>query len=102
LGTKPKNESPEKQSDNEPSVIELIVRRGARTRFRALKQKAASLPVKVTWDRRKNERRAAKSRVDADDDRRKNERRQRPPFSWQVADFVVVERPRRKRAKKKG
>ena len=66
----------------------------------AVISKAVGRPVKVIWDRRKGERRAA---TDAKglDDRRKRERRQRPPFSWHVADFVVVERPRRKRLKKK-
>jgi len=100
LATKPKPGSAENPSDNEPSIVELIVRRGARTRFQTLKHKAASLPVKVIWDRRKTERRTGSGQPD-DDDRRKSERRQRPPFSWQVADFVVVERPRRKRSKKK-
>jgi hypothetical protein len=26
-------------------------------------------------------------------DRRRAERRQNPPFTWELADFVVVERP---------
>jgi hypothetical protein len=99
VGTKRKTESAENPSDNEPSIVELIVRRGARTRFKALKHKAASLPVKVVWDRRKTERRTGSGQP-GDDDRRKSERRQRPPFSWQVADFVVVERPRRRSKKK--
>jgi hypothetical protein len=100
LGAKRKAAPPEKQSDSEASIIELIVRRGARSRFKALKHKAESLPVKVVWDRRKHERRAAGGRPGALDDRRSTDRRQHPPYSWQVADFVVVERPRRKRPKK--
>jgi hypothetical protein len=71
-------------------VVALIVRRGARQRFRKLKQKTTNLPVKVQWDRREAERRTASGAID--ENRRKGDRRQPPPFTWDVGDFVVVER----------
>src|SRR5436309_11712088 len=80
-------------------VIALIVRRGASGRFRKLKEKTATLPVKIQWDRREHERRRASGTID--DNRRKADRRRTPPFTWDVGDFVVVERaeqrPRKKR-----
>jgi hypothetical protein len=79
------------------SVVELIVRRGARDRFRKLKKKAAQLPVKVAWDRRRDERRAAAQQVDVD--KRKSDRRGDPPFTWDVADFVVIDKVRRRRTR---
>ena len=71
-------------------VIALIVRRGASGRFRKLKEKTETLPVKVQWDRREHERRTAAGTVDQN--RRKADRRRTPPFTWDVGDFVVVER----------
>jgi hypothetical protein len=65
--------------------VELIVRRSAIRRFDKLKQATATLPaLKVSWDRRTN---------DAAGDTPQTERRQKPPFTWDVADFVVVEKP---------
>jgi hypothetical protein len=75
-----------------PSV-ELIVRRGARARFQKLKQKTAHLPVKVAWDRRGGERRAVTDQVNVN--RRKSDRRGNPPFTWELGDFVLVEKVRR-------
>ena len=68
--------------------LEIVVRRGAIRRFHKLTQKTESLPVAVTWDRRQGERRAAA--IEAGDDRRAGDRRQKPPFTWEVSDFVVV------------
>jgi hypothetical protein len=66
--------------------VEFIVRRTAFRRFNKLRQATADLPeVKLTWDRRSS---------DAQDGQRKTDRRQQPPFTWDTADFVVVERPR--------
>ena len=79
-----------------PVSVELVVRRGALRRFQALKEKAADLPVKVTWDRRTAERRKASAAVG--EDQRKSDRRQKPPFTWELSDFVVV--APRKRTKK--
>ena len=75
--------------------VELIVRRGALRRFQKLKEKAASLPVKVTWDRRLGDRRLVSEA--AGPDRRKADRRQAPPFTWDLSDFVVVPARTRKR-----
>jgi hypothetical protein len=72
-----------------PSIaVELVVRRGALRRFQKLKEKAADLPVKVSWDRRQGERRTESTHSDLE--RRKADRRQKPPFTWEVSDFVVV------------
>jgi hypothetical protein len=68
-------------------VVELIVRRTALRRYHKLKRATAALPaLEVSWDRRTN---------DAMDARPQTERRQKPPFTWDVADFVVVEKPAR-------
>lgn len=72
-------------------VVEFIVRRKALRRFDKLKQATKDLPeVKLSWDRRMSERRI--SPKGADGDKRQTERRQKPPFTWEVADFVVVEK----------
>jgi hypothetical protein len=73
----------------------LIVRRGAVDRYEKLKKKTAGLPVEVTWDRRKKERRTASGATE--NDRRKSDRRQKPPFTWELSDFVVVEKKPRSR-----
>ncbi len=78
--------------------VQLIVRRGARERFLKLKKKTADLPVEVAWDRRKQERRRATSEH-SDAERRKADRRQTPPFTWELSDFVVVEKPPRRQKK---
>ena len=71
-------------------VVELIVRRTAIRRFDKLKRATAALPaLKVSWDRRTN---------DAMDAGPQAERRQKPPFTWDAADFVVVEKPARRAA----
>jgi hypothetical protein len=69
-------------------ALQLVVRRGAVRRFHYLKQNTASLPVTVSWDRRQDERRTESG--EANPDRRKTERRQDPPFTWELADFVVI------------
>jgi hypothetical protein len=78
-------------------TVQLIVRRGAVGRFQKLKKKTADLPVEVEWDRRTAERRTG-SRATATE-RRKSDRRQTPPFTWELSDFVVVERPLPRRKK---
>jgi len=80
----------------EPAVtIELIVRRGARQRFQKLKAKTAALPVKVSWDRRQADRRTASNTID--EDRRTKDRRDKSPFTWDISDFVVVEKTRKRK-----
>jgi hypothetical protein len=78
-------------------TVKLIVRRGAVDRFQKLRKKTADLPVEVSWDRRKGDRRTASHGVQAE--RRKNDRRKQPPFTWELSDFVVVEKTRRRRKK---
>jgi len=68
----------------------IVVRRGALKRFDRMKKKTAGLPVTLMWDRRVGgERRSEASGVTRD--RRRSDRRQQPPFTWALADFVVVE-----------
>ena len=78
----------EKSSRKKP--IDIIVRRGALRRFDKLKRQAEGLPVNVTWDRRLGDRRKpAESKVSSE--RRASDRRKQPSFTWDLADFVVVE-----------
>jgi hypothetical protein len=77
--------------------VELIVRRGALRRFHKLKEKTADLPVEVLWDRRQSDRRAASGKVAAD--RRSADRRQKPPFTWEVSDFVIAAKPQPRKKK---
>jgi hypothetical protein len=64
-------------------LVEVFVRRGALRRFDAFKRKTTELPVRVSWDRRVHTGEAPEDQPD---------RRQAPPFTWDAADFVVVER----------
>ena len=75
------------------NAIEIVVRRGAMRRFDALKTRTSELPVVVTWDRRDTDRRGSKASMQVPRDRRATDRRQDPPFTWELADFVVVPPP---------
>jgi len=77
-----------KNATRQSNTVELVVRRGALRRFQKLKEKAANLPVKVSWDRRQGDRRTSSNQPNSE--RRKADRRQKPPFTWEVSDFVVV------------
>ena len=77
--------------------IEIVVRRGSLRRFDALKTRTAELPVVVTWDRRVNARREEEE-TGGKGSRRYAERRRTPPFTWDLADFVVVEPPKRRKS----
>jgi hypothetical protein len=79
-------------------AIEIVVRRGSLRRFDALKTRTKELPVVVTWDRRTNERRDDQQAAGAARNRRESERRRTPPFTWDLADFVVVEKPKRQKS----
>jgi hypothetical protein len=79
-------------------IVELVVRRGALRRFHKLKRATANLPVKLSWDKRRRDRRTSAS--DVEGKRRQVERRKKPPFTWDVADFVVAEAPTRQRSVK--
>jgi hypothetical protein len=74
--------------DTSEPPIQMIVRRGANPRFDALKRKTKHLNVQVVWDRREDERRNEAGAIDTE--RRHQDRRRTPPFTWDVADFVVV------------
>jgi hypothetical protein len=69
--------------------LRIFVRRGAIRRYARLTRDSRLLPVDVEWDRRQEERRAAAKSPAAD--RRKADRRRKPPFTWDMADFVVTE-----------
>lgn len=86
---------PRKASSQKP--VGIVVRRGALRRFDGLTRKTAGLHVVVSWDRRQEDRRASAQRGKKTD-QRKAERRQKPPFTWEVADFVVLDRAPRKSA----
>ena len=78
-------------------AVEIVVRRGALRRFDALKTRTSELPVVVTWDRRTNERRDTGDSHGGKSKRRRTERRRTPPFTWDLADFVVVEPVKRRK-----
>jgi len=82
-------------------AVEIVVRRGAIRRFDALKTRTSELPVVVTWDRRTNERRDEQEPKGAKRNRRQTERRRKPPFTWDLADFVVVEPGKARKASRK-
>ena len=71
----------------QPGFVRMFVRIGALKRFHFLKKKTADLPVSVEWDRRRTERASG----DDTPGTRAAERRGSPPFTWETADFVVVE-----------
>jgi hypothetical protein len=75
--------------------IEIVVRRGSLRRFDALKTRTAQLPVVVTWDRRV---RREEDEPGGKGKRPYAERRRTPPFTWELADFVVVEPPKRRKS----
>ena len=81
-------------------AVEIIVRRGALRRFDALKTKTGELPVNLTWDRRLSDRRDGDAAA-AKPERRYKDRRRTPPFTWDVADFVVVEPTKRQKTTRK-
>jgi hypothetical protein len=74
---------------SQDSRVRIYVKRGALRRYARLTDQAAALPVAIDWDRRTDQRRRAAH--DVSKDARTGERRQPPPFTWDVADFVVVE-----------
>ena len=74
--------SPERKPENgRAEPLQLFVRRGALRRFDRLKSDTADLPVTVEWDRRQG----------SPPDAPKVDRRNKPPCTWELADFVVVD-----------
>jgi len=84
----PNKKRGERQNPAEP-LVEIIVRRGALRRFDRLMKTTTDLPVKLSWDRRLHERRKTPSGIEHE--QRQEDRRKNQPFTWEVADFVVVE-----------
>lgn len=74
-----------KKSGSSAPLARIFVRIGALRRFHLLTQKTKDLPVEVSWDRRRSDRGPAADPSGGAD------RRQKPPYTWDVADFVVVE-----------
>ena len=70
-------------------ALRIFVKRGAHRRFNRLQLDAERLQVSVEWDRRKGERRKVEAPTDGD--QRKADRRADPPFTWDAAEFVVVD-----------
>ena len=85
-------------ADTKKGPVEIVVRRGAIRRFDALKTRTSDLPVVVTWDRRTADRGDDEA---TDAKRGQTERRRKPPFTWDVADFVVVEQAKSRKAPRK-
>ena len=80
--------------DDADRKMRIFVKQGATRRYERLKRDSAALPVEIEWDRRSGERRNSTEAEGADVvglPARKGDRRQAPPFTWDLADFVVVE-----------
>ena len=80
--------------DDTDRKLRIFVKQGAKRRYERLKRDSASLPVEVQWDRRTGERRnpaEAEGAAVVGLPARKGERRKTPEFTWDLADFVVVE-----------
>jgi hypothetical protein len=93
VSTKPKRAAKRQPvQDEAPTTATpttIVVRRGALKRFDSMKKKTAGMPVNLVWDRRVGgERRTEPAATERD--RRASDRRQQPPFTWSLADFVVV------------
>jgi hypothetical protein len=84
-------DAPKSTDESSPETLKIVVRRGSLRRFDMMKKKSADLPVTVTWDRRVGQRRAAAEAPGQE--RRASDRRKTPPFTWEMADFVLVEKP---------
>lgn len=85
VGADTKIQMVNKRGSSSP-LVRIFVRIGALRRFHILSQKTADLPVEVSWDRRRGNRGEGDASNPAGPDRR-----QKPPYTWDVADFVVVE-----------
>ena len=73
--------------------LRIFVKRGALWRFNRLKRDAQKLAISVEWDRRKEDRRAADAEAPVPQDQRREDRRGSAPFTWDIAEFVVVDDP---------
>ena len=82
-----------RNSPVDDSSLRIFVRRGALRRFDKLTREAADLPVTIEWDRRQGDRRTESPAGEAERRNADGDRRHEPPFTWKVADFVVVGTP---------
>jgi len=91
MQSKKRLSEPEPVNDEQPTDpnLRIYVKRGAIRRFARLTRDSRLLPVAIEWDRRQEERRA--ERKSAPQEQRKSDRRRKPPFTWEMADFVVTE-----------
>ena len=71
------------------TALRIFVKRGALWRFHRLTRDANRLPISVEWDRRKQDRRTGDAPIG--EEQRKVDRRGAAPFTWDVAEFVVVD-----------
>jgi hypothetical protein len=96
-----KSASGSRKTTSPKKGVEIIVKRGATRRFHTLKRETAEMPVTITWDRRTTERRTPQTSGAAGAERRGVERRQKPSFTWDLADFVVVAPTKRQKTSRK-
>lgn len=95
MPTKPKRATGRKVAPKAPATdasTTIVVRRGALKRYDSMKKKTAGMPVDLVWDRRVSGERRADEKA-PEGERRDGDRRQSPPFTWTLADFVVVVPP---------
>ena len=84
----------QQSSSDRRSNLRIFVKKGATRRYERLKRDSGSLPVTVEWDRRAGDRRDPAEAPGADSvglAPRKGDRRKALPFTWELADFVVVD-----------
>ena len=72
--------------DQGPAYV-AVVRRGSTRRFARLREHTDELPLEVVWDSRHADRRTKPGQVKIES--RQAQRRHDPPFTWDVADFLV-------------
>jgi hypothetical protein len=73
----------------ETRSVTIIVRTGAGDLFERLQASRSDLPLRVMWDRCRGDR-----RVTSDPSvvgTRQGERRREPPYTWDAADFIVLQ-----------
>jgi hypothetical protein len=101
MQSKKRLSAPDPVDDEQPADpnLRIYVKRGAIRRFARLTRDSRLLPVAIEWDRREKERRA--ERESTPQEQRKSERRRKPPFTWEMADFVVTESKGAAKKKKK-
>jgi hypothetical protein len=92
MQSKKRLSEPDPVDDEQPTDpnLRIYVKRGAIRRFARLTRDSRLLPVAIEWDRRQEERRAERKSA-PQEQRKSGDRRRKPPFTWEMADFVVTE-----------